>query len=225
LSVYLLIISVIVTGCSATKNIPEGDYLYKGVKWETKEGKINKDIKSDMGKVARPKPNSNILGVPYKVLLYDLLPEPKKQRGLLYKMKYKWAEKPVLLSQVKPKIVETKLADYLFNFGYFRPEISNEQVLKKKEAWIKYQIKPGTRYKIREIYYPQDSSELSGRIRTIAPKTLLKKGDFVNLETLEAERHRIDEYLKNRGYFFFNPDFLLYREDTLHTGKQIYTIQ
>ena len=71
-------------------------------------------------------------------------------------MKYKWGEKPVLLSQVRPMLVETKLADYLFNFGYFRPEIAHEQVLKKKEAWIKYQIKPNARYTIREINYPQD---------------------------------------------------------------------
>jgi outer membrane protein insertion porin family len=219
LLVYSLVISVIGMSCNATKNIPEGDYLYKGVKWETREGKIDKDIKTDMQKVARPKPNSTILGFPFKLILYDMLPEPKKQKGLLYKMKYKWAEKPVLLSQVKPKIVETKLADYLFNFGYFRPEIAHEQVLKKKEAWIKYQIKPNTRYTIRDIYYPQDSAHLSARIRTIAPQTLIKKGDFVNLETLEAERHRIDEYVKNRGYFFFNPDFLLYRVDTLHTGE------
>ena len=172
-----------------------------------------------MGKVARPKPNANFLGVPYKLIIFNLLPEPKKQKGLLYKLKYRWAEKPVLLSQVKPKIVETKLADYLFNFGYFRPEISAENVFDKKKAWVKYQIKPNTRYTIRDIYYPQDSSDLSAKIRAIAPKTLLKKGDYINLENLEAERDRIDEYVKNRGYFFFNPDFLLYRIDSLHAGE------
>jgi len=219
LSFYIITIAVMCSSCNTTKNIPQGDFLYKGVKWEIQNGKIEKNIRSDMDKVARPRPNSNILGIPYKLLLYDMLPEPKKQRGLLYKMKYKWAEKPVLLSQVKPKLIETKIADYLFAFGYFRSEIANEQVLKKKNAWIKYQVNPGTRYSIRDIYYPQDSTDLSGKIRAISSKTLLKKGDFMNLETLEAERNRIDEYVKNRGYFFFNPDFLLYRIDSVHSGQ------
>ena len=219
LLIYFFLLAGIGTGCNATKNIPEGDYLYKGAKWEIKEGKIDKAIRSDMAKVARPKPNSNIFGFPYKLHLYNLLPEPKKQKGLLYKMKYKWAEQPVLLSQVKPALVQTKLTDFLFNVGYFRSEIAHEKVFKKKEAWIKYQIKPGTRYRVRDIYFPKDSSHLSARIRTVAPQSLIKKGDFVNLETLESERERIDEYVKNRGYFFFNPDFLLYRVDTLHTGE------
>jgi outer membrane protein assembly factor BamA len=218
-SIYIIIIAVIGSACNTTKNIPEGDYLYKGVKWETRDGKIDKDIKTDMVKVARPKPNATILGIPYKLIIFNLLPEPKKQKGLLYKLKYRWAEKPVLLSQVRPKIVETKLADYLFNFGYFRPDISAEKVLSKKKAWVKYQIKPNTRYTIREIYYPQDSSDLSAKISAIVEKSLLKKGDYINLENLEAERERIDEYVKNRGYFFFNPDFLLYRIDSLHTGE------
>ena len=227
LLLYLILLGVIGTGCNTTKNIPEGDHLYKGVKWEIREGKINKDIRTDMAKVARPKPNSSFLGIPFKLILFNMLPEPKKQKGLLYKMKYKWGEQPVLLSQVRPAIVQTKLADFLFNFGYFRPGIEHEQVVKKKEAWIKYQISPGTRYTIRNINYPQDSSHLSARIRTVAPQTLLKKGDFVNLETLDAERERIDEYLKNRGYFFFNPDFILYRVDSVHTGEAdiYYTIK
>ena len=227
LFICIIIIAFIGSACNTTKNIPEGDYLYKGVKWETRDGKISKDIKSNMEKVARPNPNSKILGVPFKLLLYNLLPEPKKQKGLLFKMKYQWAEKPVLLSQVKPKIVEIKLADYLFNFGYFRPEISAENVYDKKKAWVKYQIKPNTRYTIRDIYYPQDSSDLSAKIRAIASKTLLKKGDYINLGNLEAERERIDEYVKNRGYFYFNPDFLLYRVDSIHKGEAdiFYTIK
>ena len=227
LLLYLILFAGIGTGCNTTKNIPEGDHLYKGVKWEIKEGKIDKDIGSDMVKVARPKPNSSILGFHINYTYINLLPEPKKQKGLLYKMKYKWAEQPVLLSQVKPAIVQTKLADFLFNFGYFRSVMAHEKEFKEKKAWIKYQIIPGTRYTIRNINYPQDSSHLSARIRTVAPQTLLKKGDFVSLETLDADRERIDEYLKNRGYFFFNPDFILYRVDTVHTGEAdiYYTIK
>ncbi len=57
--IYVIIITVIGSGCNTTKNIPEGDFLYKGVKWETRDGKIDKDIKSGMVKVARPKPNAN----------------------------------------------------------------------------------------------------------------------------------------------------------------------
>jgi outer membrane protein insertion porin family len=45
-------------------------------------------------------------------------------------------------------------------------------------------------------------------------KTLIKPGKDYNLELLRAERNRIDAVLKNKGYFYFNPDYLLFKADT-----------
>jgi hypothetical protein len=35
---------------------------------------------------------------------------------------------------------------------------------------------------------------------------------------LKAERERIDVYLKQNGHYYFVPDFLIFRVDSLHEG-------
>ncbi len=46
------------------------------------------------------------------------------------------------------------------------------------------------------------------------PKTLLKPNDPFDLEVITTERQRIDNYLKEHGFYFFNPDYLLVKADT-----------
>ena len=204
--------------CNTYKHVPEGDYLYRGAKWTVDSFPLTKAEKSDLEKIVRPKPNSRIIGIPFKLHLYNFLPEPKKQKGLLYKMKTQWAEPPVLLSQTRPALMNENLEDHLFDHGRFRSHITNKTEQKGREAFIRYTVVAGSRYRIREIFYPRDSSLLSAAIRETTEGTLLRKGEFLNLETLEKERTRMVETLKHKGYFFVVPDHILYRTDTLHQG-------
>lgn len=211
-------LSCIVSSCSTTKSIPPGDQLYTGAKWAV-EGKMDKDVKKELKKLARPRPNATILGIPFKLMLYNALPEPKKQKGLLYKLKNKFAEKPVLMSQVFPEPVKLRVSRYVFDYGYFRPEVSHKIVREEKKGHVKYTVKPGTRYVIGDIFYPTDSSDLSKLVKGTSRRSFLKKGDPININVLEKERERIDDRLRNKGYFYFNPDFILYRIDSSHIGK------
>ncbi len=215
---FLSSIVLIASSCSTTKSIPPNDQLYKGAKWKV-EGKLDKDVLKDMKKMAKPAPNSTILGIPFKLMLYNALPEPKKQKGLLYKLKFKVGQKPVLMSQVYPDPVKLRISKYLFDYGYFRPELTHEIIKEEKKGYVRYTVKPNTRYVVGDIYYPVDSSHLTNIIKGTANNSLIRKGDPVDIKTLESERERIDERLRNRGYFFFNPDFILYRIDSLHQGK------
>ena len=213
--------ATVFTACSVTKSVPKGDYLYTGARFKYPNGKIDKDVRGDLEKIPRPKPNSSILGVPYKLIWFNAMPEPKKQRGLLYKMKYKWGEAPVLLSSVNPYATKPKLNNYLFDYGYFRPDLQYRVVQDsgKRKAYVEHTISPGTRYVIRDIHYPTDTGQVFTQMQESLPASLVKKGDYVSLQNLEKERERIDEWLRNRGYFFFNPDFILFRIDTLHGGQ------
>lgn len=209
---------LVLAGCSSTKNIPANDHLFVGNTWMIDSTPLDKEVRSDMGKVLRPKPNSRMLGMPLKLWFYNFLPEPKKQKGLLFKMKTQWAEAPVLMSQLNPELMEKTLHGHLFDHGYFHANIAHDTVIKGSRGYMRFRINPGSRFRIREIVYPQDSSALSGLMRNTAAGSLLRKGEYLNLETLEKERERIDEYLKNHGYFFFNPENVLYKTDTLDKG-------
>jgi outer membrane protein assembly factor BamA len=80
-------------------------------------------------------------------------------------------------------------------------------------------VNPGTRYTIRSIHLPDDSNEVTTIMKEISKESLLKEGDFLETEKLNNERARIDDTLKNRGYYFYFPEQILFRVDTLHQGQ------
>jgi outer membrane protein assembly factor BamA len=55
---------------------------------------------------------------------------------------------------------------------------------------------------------------LYNQIKASSSETLLVPGAPFNLALIKAERTRIDAYLKERGYYFFNPDFIIVQVDS-----------
>ena len=45
-------------------------------------------------------------------------------------------------------------------------------------------------------------------------KTLLKPGKPFDLDVIKAERTRIDGLLKEKGFYFFSPEYLLVKTDS-----------
>jgi outer membrane protein assembly factor BamA len=217
--VLLLIAAYLFAACNVTKNVPPGDKLFTGSTTTTDSVKIDKLITTELQKMARPIPNTNLLGFKYRLVLFNAIDEPKKQKGFLYKMKYKWGQPPVLLSTAKPKITETRFTEYLFSKGFLKAGIKSETLVKENTASIKYTVSPGERYKIKNIIYSSDSTPLNVLIVKSKEESLLKKGEYFDLNTLNTERNRIDNYLKQFGYYFFIPDFLLFKVDSLHQGQ------
>jgi hypothetical protein len=46
-------------------------------------------------------------------------------------------------------------------------------------------------------------------------KLVLLKGDPYSLDVVKGERNRIDRDLKDKGFIYFSPDFLLLKADTV----------
>jgi outer membrane protein insertion porin family len=215
---FAIILTVVLfSSCNTMKYVPKGDHLYTGPKWKV-EGKLNKHVKKEIEEIPRPRPNSRILGIPYKLAFYNLMGPPKGQKGFMNKIK-RFGEAPVLLSQVNPAISEPRVESHMLDYGYFHADVKTKVITKDKKGFVEYKIKPGSRYAIREIHYPTDSTLLSQIIRDSKKYTLLHHKDFINTQLLRKERERVDLLLKDKGYFFFAPDLLLYRVDTLHEGK------
>ncbi len=217
--VYICIIACSMHSCNVLKNVPPDDKLYTGSTVKAPKGDLDKEVKEFLEKSDRPKPNASFLGIKYRLLLFNLIKEPKKPKGLFYKIKHKWGEPPVLLSQVSPRASINRFNNILFANGYLRPEITVRINSKGRKASLQYITEPGTRYTIDSIAFPEDTTALSRLLMESSPKTLFKKNEHVDLGIMEAERQRIDLYLKERGYYYFVPDNIIIRVDTLHQGK------
>ena len=218
---HLYIISllgVLICSCSNLKYLPAGESLYTGAKIKiTTTGptdKKTKVLKEELEGLTRPRPNKKILGLRFKLWVYNIAGKPKKEKSLRGKLKYKTGEPPVLLGDLNLERNIKVLASNLQNQGFLQATVKGDTIVKNRKAVAVYTAETGAQYNINSVNFEKDSSLLSQTILQSAPNSFLKPGKPYNLDVMKAERDRIDAFLKERGFYYFNPDFLYVSADT-----------
>ncbi|MFP5080090.1 BamA/TamA family outer membrane protein [Pedobacter sp. JCM 36344] len=224
-----IFLCLVVAGCSSTRGLKPGQILYTGA-----DVKINPDtssriddekfVRNTLKAKTRPNPNKSILGFKYKLFFYNLAGEPKKPKGFKHWLRTKLGEPPVLLSEVKIKYNNDVLTSYLISQGYLQSVVTGDTIVKGMKGKAVYTALTGQRYKINSISFPKDSGNLANIINQNKDKSLLKVGDFYDLDTYKNERIRIDNDLKELGYFYFSPDYLILQVDST-IGKNLVDIR
>jgi outer membrane protein assembly factor BamA len=156
-----------------------------------------------------------------KLWIYNIAGTTTKKKGFKHWLKYKLGEPPVLATPAILRNNAAVLQSHLENKGFFHDTVYFSTSVKDKHLIATYMGQVGPRYTIGKINYPDDSDLISNRIDTLQRNSLLKKGDFYDFETIKAERVRIDSRLKNRGFYYFNPDYLLVDLDTAVGNHQV----
>ncbi len=207
-----------VFGCSNTKYLPEGDLLYTGGSVTVKDTILNKKerkaLESELEALLRPKPNKQILGLRPKLWFYNMAGEPKKQKGIRYWLRNKVGEAPVLFSKVDLEYNASVLRNFAENRGYFKTRVSSDSTVSDKRVTAEYTVIPKKQYKIKSVTFPEDSSEIAKVMSRTSRRSLLKVGNPYDLDVIKAERERIDARLKEKGYYYFNPDYILAQVDS-----------
>ena len=211
-------ISLMISSCSNTKFLQEGEMLYVGAKINIKNDTLSKKEKSSLKDALqdqlRPKPNASFLGLRPKLYIYNITKEPKKQKGLGYWLKYKVGEAPVLLGDVDREFNKDIIVNYSENKGFFNAKATSDTISNNKKASVIYTLTPGARYLISNVKFPADSTVINDEIQSITDKSFLKAGNPFDLDVIKAERERIDEHLKNRGFYYFSPDNIIVQADS-----------
>ncbi|WP_400193018.1 BamA/TamA family outer membrane protein [Hymenobacter sp. B81] len=215
----------LLASCSGTKFIPDNDKLYTGSTVKlTSPYPIPREaeIQTELETVITPKPNASILGLRPKLYFWHM--GEGKTKGLGKWLAEKYGEAPVLLSQVDTQKVKGLMINRLYNNGYFAsPRVQTKPNVKGRTATVDYTATVQRPYTIKEIHFPDRDTLLDNDIRKTQAGTLLKVGEPYNLNTLITERSRIDDQLKQHGYYFFNPDYILYEVDsTEHNQVDVY---
>ena len=146
---------------------------------------------------------------------------PKKEKGFRYWLKTKVGEAPVSYSQVDLEYNKSVLQNFAENSGYFNTKTVADSTRRGKKATAEYIVKPGKQYKIKEVKFPTDSSIISIAVRDTKRRSLLKNEEGYSLDAIKEERIRIDARLKEKGFFYFNPDYLKVQVDSTVADHQV----
>ena len=188
-------VCILVASCSTTRRLGKDDILYtglKGVDISTPEGeKFPDDVRSSLTEAVAVKPNNSLLGspsvrypFPLGLWVYNNWPNPPK--GFKHWIYNKLVAEPVLVGDVRPEVRVHMLDQILDNNGYFSGTSS----------------------------FP-DSIHLYHVIDSVAKRSkYLQQGSRYSTDSLSALRVHIANVLRNRGYYFFRPEYIQYLADS-----------
>lgn len=211
-----ILLVVLFSGCTGLRKLKDREYLFTGAEilYDSVKGLSNhRSIDSELNDLIKST-NTRILWMRPFLSIHNMVKEPKKDRGLRYFIKYKIGEKPVLISDLNLPQINLAMINRLENAGHFYARSKYKINKKRKTASVTFNIQAGRFYKINDFDFPQASSDLNLIIRDAAGGSLISTGNPYNLDLLKQERLRIDRYLKNNGYFYFSPDYLIFDADS-----------
>ncbi len=225
--------AAMLAGCSTTKRIPEGEQLYIGVKKidiKAPEGeKVPEVVEAKLSEAVSVPPNNALfksakyrIPFPIGLWVYNNWDDPGK--GFKHWLYDKLVSEPILVSDVRPDVRTHMVDELLDNNGFFRGSASYEILAQKnpRKAKINYIINTGPVYTLDSIALLPDTCLLNHLIDSVAVRDpYLRRGERYSTDSLSAARIRITNVLRNRGFYFFRPDYIEYLADSIRQPLKI----
>ncbi len=236
---YILIAALVLAlaACSTTRRIPDGELLYTGLKkFEVKpadpEQKLPSGVVGQVKDAGNVKPNnpmpfmSPYVRTPFPIGLWvynNMSDSAGGLKGWIYRH---LVSEPVLVSAVKPKQRVKMMESILDNNGFFGSTASYTLLPDKKnpkKARISYNVEVGQPYLIDSIiYFNAPDRTVYHYIDSLARKdAYLKPGERFSTDSLSVARTRITNSLRNRGFYYFRPEYIEFLADSTITPHRI----
>lgn len=228
-SILLIAILLIAAACSTTKKIPTDEMLYTGVKKIEinlhQEDELPGDLETNIKEAVNVAPNNPMpfmspyarTPLPIGLWVYNHWSDSAGgMKGWLYD---KLVAEPVLISDIRPNVRTQMIESILDNNGYFGSKASYEFDIDKKnnkKARIKYTVDVAPPHFIDSIiYFKNRRNPASQFIDSLIRKdSYLQKGAQFFVDSLSDVRVRVANRMRNRGYYFFMPEYLEFQADT-----------
>ena len=234
LAVYAAVIGTLwalPSGCSTTRRIPEGEILYNGLKkveFADDSVRLPSELASSIKDAVNVPPNNywKLLGwhypFPLGLWVYNNWSNPPS--GLKHWLYEKLVAEPVLVSDVRPEVRTKMIDEILDNNGFFRGTVSYELVMGRnpRKAKIRYAVNPGEPYPIKFVDFLPDTTALNHMIDSLArADSYLNSTMRYSTDSLSVARTRITNSLRNRGYYFFRPEYIEYLADSIGHPRHV----
>ncbi len=200
--------------CSVRKFVTQGNYLVDKSKIKL-TGKSYPEIKiSDFKPYAQPKRNKKFIF--WRVQLWNYYQNEKKHTKFSEWRNRKMGESPVYFYKEDVARNALNMEKYLTDIGFFHSKVDYSIKLneKKKLADVIYMISPARPYRYDSVKFVIEDSTLRPFLLNQEKASLLKKGDVYNAYTMDNERDRITQLLRNQGYYYFNRNYIQFLIDT-----------
>lgn len=234
------VIVFLLSSCNTTRYVEPDKYLLKG----SVKVKGNENLDSDkVFSTIKMKPNRRMLLPKTFLYMHNLgrimdedMPNFKRwfhkreSRKALYNRLTNWlkndfGEAPIVVEREAIQKDSMNLHNLYFANGYFYPNIAYQidtinNSLEQQKANVTFLIEEGKAYKIAELDWDVKDPEIASWCQNTAKDSYLHIGDNYRHDRFAAERVRISNIMRNRGFFHFSPKMVSFSIDTFKVAPQ-----
>ena len=204
------------SSCNVVKFVPEGEYLLNHVKVKVED---TKDVsESDLMKYVQQKQNTEVLGF-WKLQLGIYNTASLDTAKWTSKNARKIGEAPVVFSEDLADASVKQLEKAMCNKGYYRAEVDTSMLIKDRKVNLVYHVYAGVPYRVGDYVVDLRHGELYD-IAKNSRLSLIKSGNVFAADVLNQERQRVASAMRNRGYYYFDAEFLRYEVDSFRVKQQ-----
>lgn len=238
--ILVVLSAMLITSCSTTSSLEEGEQLYTGLKkieYENyQSGNHFLTTQAEVEAALACAPNGALFGssyyrtpFPYGLWIWNAF--SGKNDAVSKWLVSSFGKSPVVISEVNPELRVSVAENVLKNYGYFHGDISydiingkagrtkNDSTMHPLTAKIGYKVNLGPVFRLDSISRIGFSDDELKLINTDA--SLLKKGDPFTIALLDQERQRIYKTFRNNGYYYYDPSYSTYLADTTSVRNKV----
>ncbi|WP_266366291.1 translocation and assembly module lipoprotein TamL [Tellurirhabdus rosea] len=218
------------SSCTLSGKLPRNEKLFYSseIRMQTDSTIGKKEasgLETMLEDMARPKPNKRLLGFPFKVWLYYMVGEPRRENDFRSWFRRRFGEPPVFASAKAISSNALIFAQQLENEGYFRSTARGGLEPGPKEYFEKavYQVNVQPRYYLDSIItLTTDTTQAVQKALGQANKnSLLREEKPYRFPVIQAEQERISSLLRRQGFYYFQPDYVAFLADTNYATRKM----
>jgi outer membrane protein assembly factor BamA len=230
-SIFIIIIMMVISGCSNTRFLAKDQVLYTGrqdVKIINSQN-ISKtsSVKNYVKSLTNHKVNNSLFGrrilPPIGLWVHNYMKpkEGKKFGRWFYKT---FSSYPILISDVNPELRSAKIGNDLFDKGYFHTKawaVIDTSKRNPKKGRISYFVDLAPQNFYGQVVIDTISDHIDSLIIKDDFMKQIQSGAQFNLENLKSSRVDLSKRIQENGYYYFIPEFIDLKADTTVGGNKI----
>lgn len=213
------ILAMLLSACSVTKYVPDGEYLLDNVELKYSAPKIST---TELTPYLKQQPNFRVFGLArLRLRTYCLSGRDTSKRRNRWLRRV--GEPPVIYDDYSTIKTDKQLEQYFKQKGYLNAEVHDSVTYNGKKITVYYLVEEHEPYRLRNIEndFHNDTTLGSLFTRDRFSTTKLATGNLFDTDVLNAERDRLTDIARKNGYYYFTKDYISYTADSSLRSNQV----
>ncbi|MCX6300808.1 MAG: BamA/TamA family outer membrane protein [Bacteroidia bacterium] len=215
-SLIFLFIVFFISSCNPTKYVPAEDTLL-----DENHVTISKDgvEKSELMPYLKQRPNKRIFGVKFHLGLYNLsnINKEKWPHGWLREI----GEEPAIFDPYAVTKSAGQIKSYLSSKGYFDSNVMETIETANRQSKVYYNVDLKTPYTIRNLFFEMADTSIRELFYFDSVDCMIERGKPYDVDVLQAERSRLERFVKDKGFYGFSGDHIYFNIDSTIGNRQV----